>query len=521
MKKILVVLLILSVAWGVFAQDGSWRVSGNVEIGTRLNFDPTPWNNNDSPKPEDDQATVAGIGYNHWDAPSGRFALIYGTFVNDGALSTGLKFNTRAAGAENEPFFSYNGENFNFSTALYGNALLVGGVGQDAGSLSDGDGYIKRLWGNYKFVNGIVFIEVAYRGEEQEFWYSDTTAGGRALNNALAGGKDRGTDLTRSAGFFGKPSTFTFTDSGGANYFLTQINLSALSFGIIVPELFGGRVNYYTGYGGGTPGPNVNGFHKHNTGYVVEGPDKRDKISSIYPGVFKETVFGVKFNMAPVEFAAQFKVQDAGAYIGAKFFTGPVTVGASFSGIFNPGKWPDGTTHDDYGDISGTYMAAKFFKVGGDVNFNGGVFQAGLAGSYERISAPDDSSQYGSLIRVQPRFSYNVIPSHLCFALDAGFYFLGVNGVTVTSDGSEKQSDITWAVQPQIFWTFLGTGARNGYGWTGPFYQGGPTGIIARYRIVSAGAEWRAGGAYAGQTPIQQGGWTAVNALDVVFQFNF
>jgi hypothetical protein len=499
MKKILVVLLILSVAWGVFAQDGSWRVSGNVEVGTRLDFDPTSWDSDDT----NDKATVTGIGYNHWDAPRGRFALIYGTYVNDGALSAGLKFNTRGAGAENEPFFSYNGENFSFNTTLYGNALLAAGVGQDAGSLDDGDGYIKRLWGNYKFVNGLVFLEIAYRGEEQEFWYSDTTAGGAKLNNALAGGKDRGTDKTRSASFFGKPSTFTFTDSGGANYFLAQVNLDALNFGIIIPELFGGRVNYYTGYGGGTPDPRVSGFHKHSTGYLVEDNNGN-------PGILRETIFGVKFNMAPIEFAAQFKVRDAGAYIGAKFFAGPVTVGASFSGLFNPDK-----------DIDGNYTNTKFFKVGGDLNFNGGVFAAGLGASLERETDPNSSTDFLQLLRVQPRFSYNVIPSHLCFALDAGFFFYSNNGVATTTDQSEKQSDITWAIQPQLFWTFLGTGARNGYGWAGPFYQGGPTGFIVRYRIVSEGAEWRKGGGYAGQTPVQQGGWMAVNALDVVFQFNF
>ena len=493
MKKILVVLLILSVAWGVFAQDGSWRVSGNVEIGTRLDFDPTPWTDTG----DDDKATVTGVGYNHWDAPRGRFALIYGTFVNDGALSAGLKFNTRAGGAENEPFFSYNGENFSFSTVLYGNALLVGGIGQDKGSLNDPDGYIKRLWGNYKFVNGLVFLEVAYRGEEQEFWYSDTTAGGSKLNNALAGGKDRGTEKTRSASFFGKPSTFTFTDSGGANYLLAQISLDALNFGIIIPEIFGGRINYYSG------SPRESDFHKHSTGYLTE-----DNTGN--PGILRESVFGVKFNMAPIEFAAQFKVRDAGAYIGAKFFAGPVTVGASFAGLFNPDK-----------DGAGNYTNTKFFKVGGDLNFNGGVFAAGLAASMERESNPNASADYFQFLRIQPRFSYNVIPSHLCFALDAGFFFYTQTKAWATESG-EKDADMTWAIQPQLFWTFLGTGARNGYGWAGPFYQGGPTGFIVRYRIVSAGADWRPEGYSGGMGKVvQQGGWTAVNALDVVFQFNF
>jgi hypothetical protein len=208
--------------------------------------------------------------------------------------------------------------------------------------------------------------------------------------------------------------------------------------------------------------------------------------------------------MAPIEFAAQFKVQSAGAYIGAKFFAGPVTVGASFAGIFNPEK-----------DSAGVYKETKFFKVGGDLNFNGGAFDAGLAAAMERDSAPANTAFYSQLLRIQPRFSYKVIPSHLCFALNAGFYFYTEN----TPDN--KKTDITWAVQPQLFWTFLGTGARNGYGWAGPFYQGGPTGFIVRYRVVSAGDESRPGAAFSAGTPIEKGGWSPVNTLDVIFQFNF
>jgi len=480
------------VAGGVFAQDGSWRVSGNVEIGTRLNLDPTPNDDNT----DNDKAAIVGIGYNSWDAPRGRFALIYGTVINDGSLQAGFKWNTRGNGAENNPFFNYSGENFSFRTELYGNKLLVAGVGQDDES-DIGGNFIMRLWGNYKFLNGIVFLETAFRGEDQEFWISDVTAGGRRL--ASPGGSDGGTDNVFNHGFFGKPKTFTATGSGGANYLLTQINLQAINFGLFIPKVFGGRSNYYWNSVGQYDWQKSSGSFADadgNGGFIDD--------------VLKETVFGVKFSMSPIEFAGQFKVRDAGAYIGAKFFAGPVTVGASFSGIFNP--------EDRDGD--GTIDNNKFFKVGGDANFNGGVFAAGLAASLERDSDPSDSSTYDQLIRVQPRFSYNVIPSHLCFALDAGFFFY-----KNLLAGEENINDITWAVQPQLFWTFLGTGARNGYGWAGPFYQGGPTGFIARYRVVSAGSEdrknWPGTGSYSSLTPIQLGGWSAVNALDLIFQFNF
>jgi hypothetical protein len=120
------------------------------------------------------------------------------------------------------------------------------------------------------------------------------------------------------------------------------------------------------------------------------------------------------------------------------------------------------------------------------------------------------------LLRIQPRFSYKVIPSHLGFTLNAGFYFY-----TENAGANNKKTDITWAVQPELFWTFLGTGAFNGYDFTGPFYQGGCTGFIVRYRVVSAGDESRPAAFNAGGTPIELGGWSPVNALDVVFKFNF
>jgi len=488
MKKILVVLLILAVAGGVFAQDGSWRVSGNVEIGTRLNFDPTP----DGDDTNDD-ARAGGVAYNAWDQPRGKLDLIYGTFINDGALSAGLKFNTRGEGEENEPFFTYKGENFNFSTSLYGTTLLVaGGNNQNYADARLGLGnYIHRLWGNYKFVNGIVFVQAAYRAEEEEFWISDKTAGGRALGQTRSWGGSAGhgqTDKVNHHNFFGKPNTFTWNDGG--NYLLTDVRLEAISFGLMIPQIFGGQQNYYWGGSEDQGGWGRAGYLGKSGGYLVDD-------------ILKETIFGVKFSMAPVEFAGQFKVQHSGAYIGAKFFTGPVTVGASFAGILTP---------QDV-DADGNKDVNKFFKVGGDVNFNGGIFAAGLAASFERDTDKDESTIYKQLIRVQPRFSYSIIPSHLGFALDAGFYFY-----KDVAGGDELMNDLTWAVQPQFFWNFLGTGASRSYPWGG-------TGFIARYRIVSAGADGRPNafndGNSATNQPIQLGGWTAINALDIVFMFNF
>jgi hypothetical protein len=465
------------VAWGVFAQDGSWTLNGNVEIGTRLNFDPTPGDNDST----NDKAKVTGNNYHVWDAARGRLVVAYSTFVNDGALVTGFRLNSRGGG-DNNPFFSYKGENFNFKTALSGNALLF----------SDNGG-LHRLWGNYQFVNGLVFVEAAYNGEEQEFWYSDRTAGGGPI------GSNRGTgDLQNSNLFSRADNASTFTHSDHGNYLLTDLRLEAISFGLRIPNLLAGRYNFYSG-----------SDLKTTAGYEAHQGQGQAGGYELVDGVLKKTVFGVKFAMTPIEFAGQFKVENAGAYIGAKFFAGPLTVGASFSGIFNPEKKDDGTYKED-----------KFFKVGGDLAFSGGAFDAGLKASMERVTKPDSTGDYVQGLRIQPRFSYKVIPSHLAFALDAGFFFYSLNGVNMTTDGTEKQSDITWAVEPAIYWTFLGTGARSGYGWAPPYIdggsEGGPTGVIARYRVVSAGADWRLFG-----KNIEAGQWMPINALDVIFQFHF
>jgi len=78
-------------------------------------------------------------------------------------------------------------------------------------------------------------------------------------------------------------------------------------------------------------------------------------------------------------------------------------------------------------------------------------------------------------IDVEPYFYYNVIPTHLQFRTDFGFYF--INGFTDGEQDPDKNG-VQWKIEPKVFWNFLGTGA-GGYGGTGIFF---------RYRLISGDA---------------------------------
>jgi hypothetical protein len=78
-------------------------------------------------------------------------------------------------------------------------------------------------------------------------------------------------------------------------------------------------------------------------------------------------------------------------------------------------------------------------------------------------------------------------------------YFLSVK------DGSDTEKQTVWALQPQLFWNFLGTGA------TDSWWGGLDTGIIVRYRIANADAR---DFSYSGEIG-------SVNFADIIFKWTF
>ena len=408
MKKILVVLLILAVAGGVFAQQGDWSLSGSVEVGTRINIDPQP------DIDDDDPALTGGNVFNGWQTQRGVFRLSYSRDV----FNSGVELNGDNWGSTNF-YTAFDGENY---SAKFAFNALDGIIGSSGGTTK-----IDQLWGEYRFLNGMVILKAAYNtGWSGGDWHSDGSG-------AWADTGDR-TD-----GFdYGQGVAFTTSAYGfSQNQLKAAVNLEALNFGIMIPNLFRFGASEYSA---------------------------SDKVEFVN-GSLRQSVFGLKFAQSPFEFAAQFALAKLGVYFGGKYFAGPITVGLSFMGELDGDsyKTPEAPNDADYQHI----------KFGGSVGYNGGDFGGGVLAFYEKKDEEARASDwYYTVIAIEPDFFYNAIPSHLQFKLNVGFYFFNATNGTV----SEKAT--VWSLKPQIFWNFLGTGAGD--------WGVSNTGIAIRYRMSNA-----------------------------------
>jgi len=479
MKKILVVLMILAVAGGVFAQEGKWSLGGTVEIGTRLTISPVT--KDGGPNADEEVARINGIGYNWWDVPRIKVDLGY----NREGLSAGFQMNTRA---DNEIYVAFSGQNFKAKGSVYGiedllfkNNDVRGGspIKENGFDSGNDDNTIKRLWGEYYVLDGLVTLVAAYHGEDTEYWVSDKT--GTFLNKGQNTQQPHQLYITQNwrgwyymnHGFF--DNWFTFTAVDEHNYFLTNFKFTGFEIGAMVPNVFGNGRN-------GTSGMT----RPQNSG------------NELVEDALNQTVIGAKFQMHPIEIAAQFSLKDYGAYFGGKFNAGPVMIGLSFQGILAPDSESDSN---------------KRIRIGGGVDYNAGQFGAGVKAYLDQTNyvLGERGALYdgfNSVIGIQPYLFYLVIPSHLGFKLDTGFYFTNITNKTTDT----KEDDLVWAVQPQLFWSFRGNGAKTGYSWANS--AGAQTGMMLRYRVISP----------LPAAPLVDGSTTehkGVNFLDVVFSWQF
>jgi hypothetical protein len=464
MKKILVLLLILAVAGGVFALDGEWAIDGKVEVGGTLDFGYRQ-NGKFGETADHKDITALGEGYNRvyggWGGIDGKLGL---TYLWD-AVKIGIELHNALDGDPISGDLSYNGESFQFQ-ATTNLARLISGDWDWWNTDSDdfdidnvetwfigGRKNSGRLWGSYKLLNGLVLLETAYKGRDTEWWISDKTAAFGTSFNAFSV-----TGVNLSAGDWGPigtgpwPGGDTFSKGDGDNYLVTNVMLENLEFGIKLPNVFA----------------------------ISE--------AKLIDNVLKKTIIGVSFNMQPVELAAQFSMGEYGAYFGLIWSFGPLKAGLSFMGILKP-------------DLPVPLDETKLFKFGGGLDYNADSFSAGVHAYFATIGNSNSAvDSRVNQIGIEPTFSYNVIPTHLMFQLDAGFY---LNSAKLK--GKKFDSDIAWAVQPQLFWNFMGTGAGGYYGFN--------TGMIVRYRLVGGAKAWSDDGAP----------WLIKNnnKLDVTFKFAF
>jgi len=491
MKKILVVLLVLAVAGGVFAQEGEFSFSGKAEIGAAIDFNPVP--NWDDPALAVSGPTSYNRMYEGWDGLKGSFGINY----NRDGFGAGLTIVSRNPGDSEGMNFqgdlNYAGENFNFQVKAPLDELIQGG----------GSSAFNELWGNYTFLNGIFFLEVAYNHPAGQYlWNSDRTGAFRNWDGT-------GNNLIPSpfTALDGGGNTFTHLDGGrewsNANYIAADVRLQGLSFGLMMRSIFRGA----KGYALDTDGTTILYEDEWSWKWDTNLP------ATFVDDVLSKMVFGVKFEMSPIEVAAQFLFENYGIYLGGKWFVGPVTVGLSFMGILGEKKLESIVVKDtplvwDAGEedfVNSSYITKKTYKtssdetkikVGGGVNYDADGFGAVVKGFLGMFG--NKATSYISQIGVEPGFYYNVIPTHLQFKLDAGFYFF--NYYANDKEVTDGVNGVQYALQPQLFWNFLGTGA-GGYWNTG-------TGILLRYRMV-------------GGDPKKVAPLSLNNAFDVTFKWSF
>jgi hypothetical protein len=383
-----------------------------------------------------------------------------------------------------------------------GITLYQGGLASDYGAESwatmEGEGYkfqvsgnlsdvvnknatIGRLWGYYKLLGGMIHLETAFNSDDTAFWKSDVTG---------AFGGSRGDGFDDLGSLYGDGDVFASFDHH--NYIVANVSVANLEFGIVLPNLFhnmfvADNAKVYGRKGGAFPWDPFNpltdslnggpgGGNTLDPQFVENGGlghwsgNDRGYVR-LTDHVLKMTIVGVKFDLNPLEVAAQFLMQDYQIYLGGKYNIGPATIGLSFMGMMG---------NDDY----------RVMKAGLSFGMDSGSYGWSLRGKLFNGSNLKGNDA-GTIISIEPNFFYNAIPTHLCFNINAGFYF-----DTETDGAGEKQPmDTYWGFQPEIFWNFLGTGAGHDFYW--PL----STGMIIRYRMYS--------------------GEIVNNSLDVTFKFTF
>jgi hypothetical protein len=377
-----------------------------------------------------------------------------------GPLVFNFEFNTRG---EHETGITFSGDNYK-AQGKVNNLLSV----LQSGYANP----IKRLWGEFDMLDGLLNLVVAYRGADTDYWVSNKVATfmnddlGNSMRSPriMAGGS--GGQGYLGHGFFDNDHAFTKTDQH--TYLLGNLKFSGLELGLMIPNIVGNG-------GGGTP----NGY-----GMVEDDRWTAGGIGlQLVDDVLMKSVLGVKFVMAPIEIAMQFRPDDVGTYFGGNFDVGPVKIGLSFMGVFPD---PDKASRMA---VIGLPIDDRV-KIGGGFTYNAGVFGASINGSLDKTTVFDGLITL-QVLSINPGFWYNVIPSHLAFQLDTGFYFASLE------TGDDTESEFYYAVSPQLYWNFRGTGASRGYSWGSG--GSGRTGIAVRYRVVSK----------------------AANVLDLVFNWAF
>jgi len=416
MKKILVVLLILAVTAGAFAQQGTWTIGADGRVATALNF-----HNNEGGNYSD--YSTAQLFQNSY----GQLTLGY----TKGAISTSLVFTTNKA-KDSVPNTAWDNASIIGSFKVNGTSdaglayQVNAGVNlidfiytRSTGTPPDGANssainIIDSLWGSFEFLNKVLYVEAAAKGGSGKTWTANN-----AVDRDVASRINSGDRLA----------------SGVENALLFNLSFNNIfEFGIYINDLF---APFY---------PARTHDAAQGGAYLIKHPDGETSGANDVT-IINSIVAGAKFNISPFTVAAQFSTRDYNTYLGVTYDQGPINAGVSFWGAF-----PDNNN-----------VASTAIRTGGDVTFKGGFFGVKIAavlGLYKDAITEDntkstgwygDSTTYATTLELSPTIWVDPLPSYLKFTLKAGFNFK-------TQRDGDKVTDVTWKINPIATWNFLGTG---------------------------------------------------------------
>ena len=319
MKKFVIIALIFALAAGAaFAQDGGWSISGQGEIGTTANF--AAQKEAKSPMQEaqdgrvlsDNDITVTKIGASgyHNVAYYGFIGAQLGVKYTYGGISAGLNFESKLSDKWILGQLDYRSEVAAFSYEQSLKDLFI-----------DGKFSPQRLWGYYKFLDGMIHVEAAAKSRDTNYWYTSDVLqnlfGGSSMSGSLwyfktgdnlpastylrnigsaSNGDGTYMDLT-----FGKG----FTDTDKHTYLAVDVSpVDGLSLGVFVPGVFayngaatGGGTGGYTAFS--TPNTGVWGYKSAQSGWPTS------HIGFVEDALLKSRI-GAQFGTGPLKISAQF-----------------------------------------------------------------------------------------------------------------------------------------------------------------------------------------------------------------------
>ena len=315
MKKFVIILLMCAVAAGsAFAQDGSWSISGKGEVGTMLNFagpktakdmlQYTEDTNGGDPVLLSDNAKLNAViganGYHnieYYGFIGAEMSLAY----QIGGLKTGLNFLPKKSGVSTEAYLTYNDGTFAFE------------YNSDIADMIINRNFVpQRLWGYYKFLDGMIHLEAAAKSRDTNFWYSsgvltkyDFGVVANVFGNTHSSSNQVIFTKVSEKNYFDLKFGRGFADPDKHNYLLVDVKpIDGLNFGVMVPGVF----NFPGAASGGGQGGDTQAGGKTNGGGFpgyINGQQSGTHIDFLDDALLRSRL-GVKYSSGPIEFAAQF-----------------------------------------------------------------------------------------------------------------------------------------------------------------------------------------------------------------------